>query len=98
MVTATQTCMTQLGKTTITEATVRQTKCDATDGPKVLLKSKQFLNFFFINYFSFSSCGNALKELSSLILLELELLQQDQPVLEHLLVVQDSISSIMYEL
>jgi hypothetical protein len=53
MVTADQTCMTQLGKTTITEATVRQTKCDATDGPKVSLKPKQFLNFFHQLFFIF---------------------------------------------
>jgi hypothetical protein len=53
MMTATQTCMTQLGKTTITEVTVRQTNCDATDGPKVSLKPKQFLNFFHQLFFIF---------------------------------------------
>ncbi len=30
-----QTCMTQIGKTTVNEASVRQAECDATDGPKV---------------------------------------------------------------
>ncbi len=55
MMTSTQTCMTQLGKTTITEVTVRQTNCDATDGPKVSLKSKQFLNFFSSIIFHFQA-------------------------------------------
>ncbi len=45
MVTATQTCMTQIGKSTVTEPAVRQVMCDATDGPKVWPIYEQLLVF-----------------------------------------------------
>jgi hypothetical protein len=46
MVKTTQTCMTQIGKTTVNEVAVRQVTCDATDGPKLWFVYEK--NFFII--------------------------------------------------